>query len=183
MHWERVLPVLPNLPPQDTAALIPSPLDLPESSTPQQLSSLASKSRQRSRVRSTFTTSLFLSQHGHSSGTTLHTSNALVLTNILSYLLYLTTRLVAKSFAGIGVFDLLHNASAAYFRGVPPSSAVKVATGLRVRGRREREQLGAWRVFGLRSCGGGGAERGVEGAAGVYAVGAAGIVAARDWVG
>lgn len=42
-----------------------------------------------------------------------------------------------------------------------PSSAVRVATGLRVRGRREREQLGAWRVFGLRSCGGGGgAERG-----------------------
>ena len=45
VHWERVLPVLPNPPPQDTAALIPSPLNLPESSTPQQLSSLANKSR------------------------------------------------------------------------------------------------------------------------------------------
>ena len=44
---------------------------------------------------------------------------------------------------------------------MPPSSAAKVATGPRIRGRCEREQLGAWRVFGLRSCGGGGgAERG-----------------------
>ena len=91
----------------------------------------------------------------------LRTSNALVLTNTLSHLFYLTTHLVAKFFASIGVLDLLHNASAAHFHGVPPSTAVKVATGLRVRGRHEREQLGAWRVFGLRSCGGdGGAERG-----------------------
>jgi len=68
VHWEQVLPVLPDLPPQATAALTPSPLNLPESSTPRQLSNLANKSRQRSRVRSTFTNSLFPSQHGCSSG-------------------------------------------------------------------------------------------------------------------
>jgi hypothetical protein len=42
----------------------------------------------------------------------------------------LLTHVVAKTFAGIGVLDLLHNTSAAYFRDVPPSTLVKVATGV-----------------------------------------------------
>jgi hypothetical protein len=75
----------------------------------------------------------------------LATSNIFVILNTSAQILYLTTRLaplnrkstpsilthiVAKTFAGIGVLDLLHNTSAAYFKGVPPTTAVKVLTGL-----------------------------------------------------
>jgi len=75
----------------------------------------------------------------------LKTSNIFVIINTLSQLFYLSTQLkpmntrstnsilthiVAKTFAGIGVLDLLHNTSAAYYIGVPPSTAVKVATGV-----------------------------------------------------
>ncbi|KAF2621769.1 hypothetical protein BU25DRAFT_443568 [Macroventuria anomochaeta] len=38
--------------------------------------------------------------------------------------------IVAKTFAGIGVLDLLHNTSAAYYRDVPPSGLVQIATGV-----------------------------------------------------
>ena len=74
----------------------------------------------------------------------LRASNVLVLTNTFSHL-YPTTHLITNSFAGIGVLDLLHNTSVAHSRGAPPSTAVKVATGLRVHGR--GEQLGAWRCL------------------------------------
>jgi hypothetical protein len=42
------------------------------------------------------------------------------------------THLIAKTFAGIGVLDLLHNSSVAYFDGATngPSIIIKVATGL-----------------------------------------------------
>lgn len=40
------------------------------------------------------------------------------------------THIVAKTFAGIGVLDLLHNTAAAYYVGVPPNSLVRVATGV-----------------------------------------------------
>ena len=75
----------------------------------------------------------------------LQTSNLFVILNTLSQLAYITTLLppldrkstpnflthiVAKTFAGIGVLDLLHNTSAAYFRDVPPSTLVKAATGV-----------------------------------------------------
>ena len=75
----------------------------------------------------------------------LPTANYFVIINTLTQLVYLTTSLparrtnsttnflthvVAKTFAGIGVLDLLHNTSAAYYRGVPPSSLVQVATGV-----------------------------------------------------
>jgi len=74
----------------------------------------------------------------------LKTANIFVIINTLSQLTYIATRLkpmntkstnsvlthvVAKTFAGIGVLDLLHNTSAAYFVGVPPSSTVKLLTG------------------------------------------------------
>lgn len=75
----------------------------------------------------------------------LKTANIFVTINTLTQLFYLSTSLprlrtnstpsllthvVAKTFAGIGVLDLLHNTSAAYYRGVPPSSLVQVATGV-----------------------------------------------------
>lgn len=75
----------------------------------------------------------------------LATSNIFVIVNTVSQLLYITTALpplntrstpnvlthvVAKTFAGIGVLDLLHNTSAAYYRGVQPSTLLQVATGL-----------------------------------------------------
>lgn len=40
------------------------------------------------------------------------------------------THLVSKTFAGIGVLDILHNTSAAYFKDQAPSTLIKVATGL-----------------------------------------------------
>ncbi|KAF1962197.1 hypothetical protein CC80DRAFT_462124 [Byssothecium circinans] len=75
----------------------------------------------------------------------LETSNIFVIINTLAQILYITTLLppldtrstpnvlthiVAKTFAGIGVLDLLHNTSAAYYRGVPPSQLVQIATGV-----------------------------------------------------
>ncbi|KAJ4351322.1 uncharacterized protein N0V89_006661 [Didymosphaeria variabile] len=75
----------------------------------------------------------------------LATSNIFVIINTLTQLLFITTTLpalrpnstpsllthvVAKTFAGIGVLDLLHNTSAAYYKGVPPSALVQVATGV-----------------------------------------------------
>ncbi len=40
------------------------------------------------------------------------------------------THVVSKTFAGIGVLDLLHNGSAAFFKDQAPNLAVKVLTGL-----------------------------------------------------
>ncbi|KAF2014891.1 hypothetical protein BU24DRAFT_423788 [Aaosphaeria arxii CBS 175.79] len=75
----------------------------------------------------------------------LKTSNVFVIINTVAQLAYISTQLppldtsstpnvlthiVSKTFAGIGVLDLLHNTSAAYYRNVPPSSLVQIATGL-----------------------------------------------------
>lgn len=75
----------------------------------------------------------------------LETSNVFVIINTVAQVGYIATTLepldtrstpnwlthvVAKTFAGIGVLDLLHNTSAAYFKGVPPSSLVQIATGV-----------------------------------------------------
>ncbi|USP78112.1 hypothetical protein yc1106_05386 [Curvularia clavata] len=75
----------------------------------------------------------------------LATSNIFVIINTLAQVGYISTMLepldrrstpnflthiVAKTFAGIGVLDLLHNTSAAYYVGVEPSSLVQVATGV-----------------------------------------------------
>lgn len=40
------------------------------------------------------------------------------------------THVVAKTFAGIGVLDLLHNTSVAYFQDHAPSTFIKVLTGV-----------------------------------------------------
>ncbi|KAK1754257.1 hypothetical protein QBC47DRAFT_325421, partial [Echria macrotheca] len=75
----------------------------------------------------------------------LKTSNAFVVINSLAQLYYvfgrlpqmnlqstnsILTHIVAKTFAGIGVLDLLHNGSVAYFNHQTPSLAVKILTGL-----------------------------------------------------
>lgn len=75
----------------------------------------------------------------------LETSNMFVIINTVAQLGYIATTLepldrrstpnflthvVAKTFAGIGVLDLLHNTSAAYYRGVPPSGLIQIATGV-----------------------------------------------------
>lgn len=75
----------------------------------------------------------------------LQASNVFVVINSLSQLYYIFGRLppmnldstdsilthvVSKTFAGIGVLDLLHNGSVAYFVHQQPSTAVKVLTGL-----------------------------------------------------
>ncbi|KAH7323900.1 hypothetical protein BKA65DRAFT_436044 [Rhexocercosporidium sp. MPI-PUGE-AT-0058] len=75
----------------------------------------------------------------------LKTANIFVLINSLTQLTYIFTRLppmntrstssvlthiVSKTFAGIGVLDLLHNGSVAYFDHQGPNLAVKVVTGV-----------------------------------------------------
>lgn len=40
------------------------------------------------------------------------------------------THVVAKTFAGIGVLDFLHNTSVAYFKDAEPSGLIKLVTGL-----------------------------------------------------
>lgn len=77
----------------------------------------------------------------------LRTSNLFVVANSLAQLYYVfsgrlgaldtgsvdsvLTHVVSKTFAGIGVLDLLHNGSAAYFAGAgPPSLPVQVLTGV-----------------------------------------------------
>ncbi|KAF4814248.1 hypothetical protein CGCSCA5_v008057 [Colletotrichum siamense] len=75
----------------------------------------------------------------------LKTANIFVVINSLAQLYFISSRLpkmntksvnsvlthiVAKTFAGIGVLDLLHNGSVAYFVGQQPSTAVKVLTGV-----------------------------------------------------
>lgn len=40
------------------------------------------------------------------------------------------THVVSKTFAGIGILDFLHNSSAAFFKDQSPSLAVKALTGV-----------------------------------------------------
>ncbi|KAK7420555.1 hypothetical protein QQX98_002754 [Neonectria punicea] len=78
-------------------------------------------------------------------GNNLKVSNIFVVINSVAQLYYISSRLapmdikstnsvlthiVSKTFAGIGVLDLLHNFSAAYFVNAQPSIGVKVATGV-----------------------------------------------------
>jgi hypothetical protein len=127
----------------------------------------------------------------------LSTSNIFVTINTLTQLFYITTQLepldtrstpnwlthvVAKTFAGIGVLDLLHNTSAAYFKGVAPSTAVQVATGLGFAGAAACSDwiFGGCLVYDLvaLACGQSGGWGNLLGA---YAAGAAGIVAAKNY--
>lgn len=75
----------------------------------------------------------------------LKAANIFVIINTLSQLFFVSTQLgpmdtrntgsvlthvVSKTFAGIGVLDILHNTSVAYFKDALPSTTVKVVTGL-----------------------------------------------------
>lgn len=72
-------------------------------------------------------------------------SHAFVTVNTITQLYYITSRLppmntrstssvlthiVSKTFAGIGVLDFLHNGSAAFFRGEQATLPIKVLTGV-----------------------------------------------------
>lgn len=123
-------------------------------------------------------------------------SQAFVVVNTLTQLFYLVARLqpmntssissilthfVAKTFAGIGVLDFLHNGAAAFRRGEPVTSAIRVLTGV---GFGAASAASDW-IFG--SClvydlvalavGQSGSWRTLLGA---YAVGSAGIVLAKN---
>ena len=91
------------------------------------------------------------------------------------------THIVSKTFSGIGVLDLLHNGSVAFFKDQPASLAVKVATGV---GFGLASAMSDW-IFGgclvydlvALAVGQGG---GWGQLLGIYAVGSAGIVTARN---
>ena len=123
-------------------------------------------------------------------------SNIFVTINSVAQLYYITAKLepmntkslssvlthvVSKTFAGIGVLDLLHNTSAAFFKGQDPSMAVKVLTGV---GFGAASAFSDW-IFGgclvydlvALAVGQSGSWRNLLG---VYALGSAGIVTARN---
>ena len=132
----------------------------------------------------------------------LRTSNLFVIANTFTQLFYtafllppldtrstpsLLTHLVVKTFAGIGVLDLLHNTSAAYYVGVPASGLVKALTGLGFGAAACVSDwiFGACLVYDLVALSVGQTQYGEAGwgmlLAG-YAVGTAGIVGLRNWV-
>ncbi|KAF2503005.1 hypothetical protein BU16DRAFT_568985 [Lophium mytilinum] len=128
----------------------------------------------------------------------LQTSNIFVVINTLSQLFFITTTLkpmntnstpsilthvVAKTFAGIGVLDLLHNTSAAYFKDVPPSTLVKIATGVGFAGAASMSDwiFGGCLVYDLAGLAAG-QSGGWRMLLGAYAVGTAAIVAAKNLV-
>jgi len=125
-------------------------------------------------------------------------SNIFVIINTFTQLYYLATRIkplntkstnsilthvVAKTFAGIGVLDLLHNTSAAYFVGQPPSTLVKVLTGVGFAGLASVSDwiFGGclvWDLAGL-AVGQGGNWGALLGG---YAAVVAGIVGVKNWI-
>ncbi len=91
------------------------------------------------------------------------------------------TNIVSRTFAGIGVLDLVHNGSVAYFKDVPATLPVKIITAL---GFGLASAAGDW-IFGgcmvydlvALAAGQSGEWRNLLG---VYAVGAAAIVGAKN---
>jgi hypothetical protein len=94
----------------------------------------------------------------------------------------LLTHVVAKTFAGIGVLDLLHNTSAAYFRDVPPSTLVQVATGVAFAGAASVSDwiFGGCLVYDLVALSMG-QQDGWSRLLGGYAAMTAGIVGLKNW--
>jgi hypothetical protein len=128
-------------------------------------------------------------------------SNVFVTINSFAQLYYITSRLgpmdtkstssvlthvVSKTFAGIGVLDFLHNTSAAFFKGQAPSMAVKVLTGLGfgIGSAFSDWIFGGCLVYDLVALAVGQSaiqkDAGWSKLLGMYAVGSAGIVAARN---
>lgn len=123
-------------------------------------------------------------------------SNLFVIVNSCTQLYYIAARLpqmntkstssvlthiVSKTFAGIGVLDLLHNTSAAFFRNQPATLPIKILTGV---GFGIGSAMSDW-IFGgslvydlvALAVGQSGSWRAWLS---MYAVGAAGIVAAKN---
>ena len=97
------------------------------------------------------------------------------------------THVVAKTFAGIGVLDLLHNSSVAFFKDQSPGTMTKVLTAVGFAGLSAASDwiLGGCLVYDLIGLSVGQAQYGETGWSrllGLYAVGSAGIVAARNLV-
>ena len=96
------------------------------------------------------------------------------------------THVVSKTFAGIGVLDFLHNGSVAFFKDVPASTAAKVLTGV---GFGLASAMSDW-IFGgclvydlvALAVGQSSIQKDWGKLLGVYALGAAGIVAGRNIV-
>ncbi|KAF2091167.1 hypothetical protein K490DRAFT_62489 [Saccharata proteae CBS 121410] len=132
----------------------------------------------------------------------LATSNVFVIINTVSQIAYLTTRLkpmrtnstpsmlthfVAKTFAGIGVLDLLHNTTAAFYKGVrAPNTLVKALTGVgfAAAGASSDWIFGGCLVYDLVALAVGQSSRDSSwsGLLGAYAVGTAAIVGARNYL-
>lgn len=130
----------------------------------------------------------------------LEASNLFVVVNSLAQLYYVfgrlppmnlnstdsvLTHIVSKTFAGIGVLDLLHNGSVAYFVHQQPSTAVKVLTGLGFGGLAACSDwiFGGCLVYDLVALAVGQRAYGNEGWSnllGAYALGTAGIVTFRN---
>lgn len=97
------------------------------------------------------------------------------------------THVVSKTFAGIGVLDLLHNTSAAYFVGEMPSTLVKVLTGLGFAGMSAMSDwiFGGCLAYDLVALSVGQAayaqDKSWSGLLGAFAVGSAAIVGLRNW--
>jgi len=132
----------------------------------------------------------------------LKTANVFVLINSLTQVYYISTQIspmntrstssvlthiVAKTFAGIGVLDFLHNGSVAYFDHQGPNNMVKVLTGV---GFGVAASMSDW-IFGgclvydlvalavgQRQIG----EVGWSNLLGFYAAGTASIVGIRNWI-
>lgn len=123
-------------------------------------------------------------------------SNIFVIINSLSQLYYVfaklppmdtrsttsvLTNIVAKTFAGIGVLDLVHNGSVAYFKDVPATMTVKIVTalGFGLASAASDWIFGGCLVYDLvaLACGQSGSWRNLLGA---YAVGSAAIVGAKN---
>ena len=98
------------------------------------------------------------------------------------------THVVAKTFAGIGVLDILHNTSVAYFKDAAPSTLVKVGTGLGFAGMSAVSDwiLGGCLVYDLIGLSVGQAaytsDKSWPGLLAAYAVGCAAIVGMRNYL-
>lgn len=94
------------------------------------------------------------------------------------------THIVSKTFAGIGVLDLLHNYSAGFQVGETASTAIKVLTGVGfgIGSALSDWILGGCLVYDLAALAAG--QRAIQpewgNLLGIYAIGSAGIVAARN---
>lgn len=130
-------------------------------------------------------------------------ANIFVIINTASQIFYMTSRLpklnwqspssylthiVSKTFAGIGVLDILHNTSVAYFKDATPGPLVQAATGVGFAAASAFSDwiFGGCLVYDLVALSVGQSEyakgTGWAGLLGAYAVGAAGIVGARNYL-